>query len=616
MGLIVLAALPIPLAVYFLHCWGANFHIPIFYNLQDALWQLILTKTVIDTGWVLNNPYLGAPGVAHWYTNAAAQTSALHSVIMYGLSFISQDPVWVQQIYFFANFSIITLTAFFACRILGIARLPSAVIGVLFAFCPLRINSNIYAFIPNYFIVPLAIVPVIWLMQDGASASAASGAEHRDENEFLVRLRSSRVVFSIIVIVLLAVSDGYYAFFELLLLGYVVTLRALSGEILRPRRLLLPTAFIALLLCTALLLEIPLYSYRNAHRSEFYPNGVEDAIVNKHASEAEVYSSSLKMLIAPSVGNRIEPLARLGKWMIQTADAARRYPYDVAYASIGTLTSLLLVFSFVLLGVAAFRAGRLPATLAEGGVLSRDGAPLLWPVVALVFFVFLCSISGGIGTLIALLFPSIRVYNRFPLFLVFLLYLGAGSVATALLARSSPPRRRIYQAIILVLGIAALFDQVPANVWPTNPAQRAQWRAEGAFVRRIEAELPENAMVYNYPYGQYQRESKYYGWGSWAASRLYLHSHGLRWSAGASRNSPSDLWNELTATLPIDQLVTEIRAVGFRGLVVDRTVIRGAQYASVKRALIQQTGVEPIENDTAHLAFWRLPEIGYRLEYR
>jgi hypothetical protein len=113
---VLIIGLPLILAVRMLGLWSWDLSIPLFYTNADDIWQLALTKVLHDTGWVLTNPYLGAPEVASWHHNAAAQTSALHSVLMLALSPFIHDAVQLQQIYYLLNFPLIVLTSFIACR--------------------------------------------------------------------------------------------------------------------------------------------------------------------------------------------------------------------------------------------------------------------------------------------------------------------------------------------------------------------------------------------------------------------------------------------------------------------------------------------------------------------
>jgi len=122
-------------------------------------------------------------------------------------------------------------------------------------------------------------------------------------------------------------------------------------------------------------------------------------------------------------------------------------------------------------------------------------------------------------------------------------------------------------------------------------------------------------MVYQYPYSQYLTDSDYYGWGSFSHIRLFLHSSALRWSNGASKNSPVDDWHLRLSHMPIHQLLAEVQAAGFSAVVVDRRVVSPAEYQRVRKALIEHTGVAPIEDAASRLAFFRLNDPGYRLVY-
>lgn len=316
---------------------------PLVYNAGDDIWQLMLTKALHDTGWVLTNPYLGAPEIASWHHNAAAQTSALHSVLMLALSAFSQDPVRSQQLYYLLNFPLICATSFVACRLLGVARLPAFCVGMLFALTTFRINAMFYSFLANYSVVPLVLVPVIWILAGRfAAAPAAAGSAAGRGHRALHVLRTREFLLGLAFVALIAVSDGYYAFFTLLLLGFAAFARVLAGDWRQPAALLPPLAYIAVLMAVSLTLMIPLHLHKLAHWEEFHPNGVEDSALVKHPFEAEVYSSSLKLLTAPIPNHRVEALGTLGAWILETSEQARLFKNGSAIVPLGTLGSLLL----------------------------------------------------------------------------------------------------------------------------------------------------------------------------------------------------------------------------------------------------------------------------------
>ncbi len=611
--LALVAIVPVFIAMSFMNLWQWDLSIPLVYLEKngDETWQLILTKALVDTGWILNNPYLGAPDVAHWHNNAAAQASALHSVLMLGISKLLHDPIQVQQSYHLLNFALISLTSFFSCRLLGLARLPAFCIGILFSLLGYRFNFIIYSFLSNYFTVPLALVAVFWVMT-GEFSKFFSNPAKTSKLAIKEALSSSKFFLGLCFIVLIALSDGYYAFFSLLLLGFATVVRALSGDMEKPASLLVPAIFIVILMTVALVLAWPLGAYKRSHPEEFAPNGIPDPTLIKHAYEAEAYSVSLKLLLSPPPNHRVESLANLGQKIIKTSEAARQFKFGAPNVVLGILGSILFATALTLLTVPALRK------LQNNNGSSKNSVPedeLLWAAIALTLFIFLCSISGGIGTLIALVYPTIRAYDRFPLLLLFVLYVGAGAAATAELKYASRKKYWLLVGLISLITIVSVYDQIPQDSAKGKIEVRTRFLAEKNFVKTIEEKLTPGAMVYQYPYSQYLTESDYYGWGGWGHVRLYLHSDALRWSNGASKNSPVDDWHLRLSRMPIDQLLTEVQAAGFKAVVVDRRVVSPVEYQRVRNALMLRTRAAPIEDEASKLAFFMLSDPGYRLVY-
>ncbi len=607
-GILLLIIFPLALALAVLGLYGWDLSIPLIYRDSDDIWQLTLTKMLSDTGWVLTNPYLGAPDVAHWHHNAAAQTSALHSVLMLVLSSIIGDPIRLQQTYYLINFPLICITSFIACRLLGVWRLPAFCVGILFAFTTYRIDEMLYAFLTNYFMVPLVMVPVIWILSGRFATFFKEKESHKNSWKNLIFALKSRDFFlSSLFIGLAAASDGYYGFFTLLLLGFVVFIRCLLGDWRRPLSLAPGLLCIAILLLVALLLQLPLHNYKKANLNEFYPNGVQDPTLVKHSFEAEVYSSTLKMMIAPIQHHRIKMLGELGKTMVQSSDGARLYKNGRTLVPLGTLCSLLLLAAFALLATPGLR-GYIHAIPDAPRRAFEDS------ILGLVFFIFLCSILGGVGTLVALIFPTIRGYDRFPLFLIFLLYFGAAWAISRKLEIANASKRNVLMCLTLLITVTALYDQIPKNAHKGDTQSKAQFLAERKFVQNLEKILPPNAMVYQYPYSQYLRLNKYYGWGSFSHIRLYLHSQQLRWSNGGAKNSPADDWNYRISQFPLNDLITEIESVGFASLVIDRKILPVSEYQNVRNTLTN-LGYTVHEDAPSKLSYIQLQDPGFRVVY-
>lgn len=605
--LLFLIVAPLVIAYYAIGLDKSWIDSPFAYDHLDDIWQFTLTKMLKETGWILANPYLGAPEIANWHYHSAAQTSALHSIIMLIMSPFFDSAITLQQTYYVLNFPLIALTAYWSCRLLSISRIPAISAALLFAFCTYRFNLIIYSFLPNYFCIPLAMVSIIWIFQGKFDKWLISTST---SNAIKALFKDPSFILGLIFIILIALSDGYYAFFSLLLFGFAGAVRIIVGGWKKPKILIPTTLYIMTLVVTSLLIQLPLYQYKKTHQDEFFKNNVADPALIKSPFEAEVYSSSLKLLLSPSPQHHISTLASVGNHMVETTNAARRFgTYPVV--PLGITGSALLLLSFILLVVpqvrrALFNNGNREVTSAKHFIELEDS------LLAIVLFVFLASISGGIGTLIALVFPTIRAYERFPIFMVFaLLLLGAWMASRALDATRRP---LLITTTLIIITSLGLYDQIPSNVSVRSPDIRPRVAEETAFVKELEAKLPKDAMVYQFPYSQYLTDNKYYGWGSFDHIRLYLFSQTIHWSNGGSKNSPADDWNQRISKLPIDALLSEIQAVGFKALVIDRTVVKEAEYSKLKQSL-QHLNLVVVEDVSGRFSYTLLPQENFKVAY-
>lgn len=574
--------LPVVLAMTILGLWQYDLTVPIIYTNADDIWQLILTKGLVDTGWVLNNPYLGAPGIASWHHNSAAQTSPLHSVLMYILSLAISDAIKVQQVYYLLNFSLITISGYSAARLLNINKSAAYVIALLFAFTSFRINYLFYAFIVNYFSVPLVVAGIVLLISGEFDCNQDGKFSKVNVGNLKNLLHSRKFVITLFAVFCVAVSDGYYAFFTLLLLGLVLLIKLLKAPALGFSCVLPSALCILLLLAVVIPLNAPLVFYKAAHPNEFAPNGKQDPALIKQNFEAEVYASSLKLMIAPIGTHRLESFSKIGNAMVESSEKAKMYKGFLANASLGTIGVIGLVCVF--LGIFLRENYYNPANS-----LNQPGYFTSTQSIAL--FIFLCAISGGVGTLVALVFPTIRAYFRIVVFLNFAVFLYLGGLFSW---RERVRRSKLHPMLVgfislLILGFG-IYGQTPKDSQKYNSNNIEKFLAEREFIKAVESKVGEGAMIYQYPYSQYLRKGKYYEWGEFSHVRFYLHSKNLRWSNGGAKNSPADDWNFGISKLPINEIIAETAAAGFSGILVDRRVLSDLEFANVKDHLLMNGG--------------------------
>lgn len=606
--LVLVTAIPLIIALAAFEALQWDFSVPMVYHKNDDVWQLILTKSLLDNGWFLNNPYLGAPGTATGYFNSAAQTSSIHSLIMKAIGLIVTDAVRVQYYYYFLNFSLISLAAYVSCRLLGVSRLFSASVGVLFSLSLYRLGMPYFAFISNYFMVPLGVVVAVWCakgvyVDEGCTSIRA----------FLGGLkRSKKFWISVLIVLLMAISDGYYAFFTVLLLGLSSAFVFCKGQG-RFLNGLVPLAFAGLIIGAALLVMTPLTQYRNANPEEFFPGGVQDPSLTIHPFEAEVYASSLKVMLTPSLNHRVAWVADIGAKMRQSGAEARKFGYSVT-GQLGTLASFGFLLLMTLFLFPRWILDNRFVNPSSGVTHADDPGVVLYFLAVSGAFLFVCETVGGLGSLIAFIYPAIRAYERLSIFLIFVTLLALAFFLTHVLTERSKKHPAAWIIVAIVTAIF-LFDQIPVNLARSTELPHVKrFVAEREFVRAVEKEMKPGDMIYQYPYAQYMAPSPHYGMGSQAQTRSYLHSKSLRWSNGASKNSRVDIWHRNLARLPAEDLLRELAIYGFKGALIDRWVVQDDEYLSVSAAAQSIGGLKALENTSAEMVFFKFPNYGFHLE--
>jgi hypothetical protein len=601
-------AMPLGIAILAFKLYEWDLSVPMVYHKNDDLWQLILTKSVLDNGWFLNNPFLGAPGTATGHFNSAAQSSSLHSIIMKLIGVFVSDAVKVQYLYYFLNFSLISLTSYLSCRLLGVSRLFAVAIGILFSFSLLRLNLPLFAFISNYFMVPLAIAVVVWC----AKGEYTSDEPRNFRSTLADLMRSKKFGLSFPIIVMTAISDGYYAFFTALLLGLAAALVFFHRDHQRLANSLVPLMFAGLIISTALLVMTPLTQYKSANRDEFFPGGVQDPSLTIHPFEAEVYASSLKVIVTPNLNHRVSWIARVAKEMHESGVAARKHGHSVT-GQVGSLGSLGFFFLMLLFLRPKWIVENKFVNASSGALRPTEAGTVLYMLAVIAAFIFVCSTMGGLGSLIAFFYPFIRAYERFSIFLLFVVLLAIGFFLTHAFSAKLKKSPLAWAAVAIAVAVF-LLDQIPVNLARSLDLPHAKrFLAEREFVRDIEHSLSPGDMVYQYPYAQYMALSPYYGMGSQAQTRSYLHSRSLRWSNGASKNSRVDLWHRNLATFTADELSQELAVYGFKGILIDRWVVKKDEFDLVVGAAKSIGAGNPVENATAEMAFIKLPDYGFHL---
>ncbi len=523
-----------------LRLWRANWHVP-FIGGIDGPSATAAVKSVVQNGWYLNNPNLGAPQGQHLADFAGFTGDSLQWAFIKVLGWGIGSAPLLANLWYVLGYALVAGAAYLALRYFRITPGVALVAAIVFAILPYHFARGAagHLTLANYMAVPAGCVLVLRVLLGRpfmVRRISAVGWRQRVTPENLGVGAACIVV---------GLASLYYAVFTLMLLVFAALLRwAASG---RWRDLVPATIAFGV---TGVLLGINLLPGLLARLTD----GPNPLAAVRTPAESEVYSLTFTELLMPVQQHVIGPLANL-RARFDANQVVRNEPGW----ELGLLLSGAFVVGLVLLVVWALRRrserpGMLPAAAATGA-----------------FVAFLIATFGGISELIAhLISPEIRVWSRLTPFIAFfalvLLALGLQWLVRRLRQRTGG----IWggAVVLLLVAIVALVDQTSPTFIPTYEADAASWNSADDFVQRIEATTGADAMILQLPFHAFPESGPTGGMNDYDQLAGYLHSDTLRWSYGAMKGRPDD-WTSAQATLPMPVLIPAAAAAGFAGVWVD-----------------------------------------------
>jgi phosphoglycerol transferase len=560
-------------AVLLLELWKADLRVPFDYG-GDALSFALVVKSIVDHGWYLTNPSLGAPFGLELHDFPFADS--LHLLVIKLMSSFTSDWALLFNLYFLLGFPLIAMSAMAVFRHYRVPPLLALTASVLYAFLPSRLlKGEGHIFMDVFFQVPLAVLVALWVMGDEPPLTRDSGRRWPG-----LELRRGRSIAAVLICLITSCTGLYYAFFTGFLLLAGGGWASLRRHTFRP---LVAGAILAGVIAAGVAANgLPTMIYRARQ-------GQNPQVAVRPASDAELYALKPVELVLPVDGHRLRALARFKQSYRSSPPALGEEG-----SSLGLMGTIGLL---ALLGALVAGRPRMPAR-----------AELFRSLAALNIFMLVLGVVGGLGSLFALLVtPQVRTYARVNVVIGFLA-LFALALLLERLAMRRPRLAEILAALALGLG---LLDQASLKAVRPYAAVAAQYRVDAELVRRIEAAVPGESMIFQLPYLSFPEAAPLHDMGAYDAVRPYLHSRSLRWSQPAMRGRAGDAWLAEVSRRDPAELVQAVTAAGFQGILVDRDgyADHGAQ---IERALFGLLGAEPLVG--GELSFFTLGRLQQRAQ--
>ncbi len=538
-----LAAWGLPPSVVVLYAWLVlggiqwNLREP-FVFVGDALFYLAQSKSTIDHGWWWFNPSIGAPIGLH--AVAFAQNTNVDQAIVWILGLVTRDAMLAVNVAWLSMLGLSAVTATWGLRRLGVSRLSAGAAGVLFALTPFAFYRNIEHFNLVTYLLPFPATAALLL--------ASSDREHP--------WRARDMAVPAAGCVILGFNYIYFAFFG----AFVLVVGALVGA--ARTRSIAPLRWGALCLgAVVLATTVNLIPNELVWQQE----GGKPYGATHTPFESEVYGLKIRHLVGPTEGHWFPPFRR---WFALESEAGFPYENENKAARLGVVATAGFVG---LIATLIF-----PVAGGRDDDRRRVQAAAVLTVAAL-----LLGTVGGFGALFSLLIsPEIRAYNRISPFIAFFALAGVAFWIDRF-TRARPDRLRA--GLWLVLLVVGMADQGSAlgKVAAGRPAAGQEFREVAAFMRGVEAQLPDQAMVYQLPVRPYPADSGIERMRGYDHLRPYLTTHRLRWSYPIL-NRAQFIWQRAVEGVEEVDLPRFLAREGFSAILINRT-----GYADAGRRLEQ-----------------------------
>lgn len=556
--------LVLTISVLYLLYHEMNIEKPIVYS-GDGVSATYLVKTIDDTGWFLNNPFVGGIYGGNWEDYTMCDNLSFLFVKLF--SFFSDNCFLIFNLFYFSTFVLVSLTAYAALRALKVHPIAGVAAALLYSFQAYHQLRIYHIWLTPYYMVPLGLLVGIWIATD------AYGFE---QFKFREAIRNKKFIASTVILFLSAFTGFYYAFFTCIVI-------CIAGVILLLKKFglkqILFLGYSLVVICAGVL--------TNVYPSLIYwmKNGMnqESELAIRDIQDPEVYGLKPIQLFMPRNQHRLQSLADM------SLDYFKEYPLnnENSFATLGLITCI----GFVLLVLVLFNKKKKAAYVEEVSMMNIG--------------ILLVAIIGGVGSIFSYFIPTpMRCYNRLSIYLAFLALLYLALIFTKWMDKGQKTRKNYVIGIVLclvVLGVG-LWDQTTNYTLEDQNYYTAAFDNDREFVQKIEQTMPKGTMVFQMPFMRFPSADNY------ELFKGYMHSKHTIWSYGGMQGREEDKWETSLKNYSVEEFLEHICYGGYRGLYLDRELFsqNGKDFTKYNEKVGEVTGEFPMISKDGRLYFYDL----------
>ena len=560
--------------IYAFNLNNFDFNYPLAYYGGDDMGGLQDAKLFAEQGWMLSTDRMGAPYSSDIYDFSSSLLHNFGLMIMKLCVLITGNYIVGFNIYYLSIFVLAGIVSYIVMRQLKINNWVTAAMSAVYGLSPYMIARGVgHMVLVEAYFIPLSFLLCFWVM------------EREDVFQFNKNFFKTPANYAVLIMAALIANNGiayypYFTCFILLVTGVSKSLKTKkAGGFLKSLAMAGCVCFFVVLA----LLPSKIYSIMNG------PN--EYAISRAGFVETEMYGLKIIMLFRPLSTHGIS----LFEKAIDIYDSNTTFLNE----NITEYLGIAAIAGFFILMFALFM-NRESALKKRLGLLSELNVMLL-----------LLGTTSGLGTIIAFLITDkIRGYNRISIFIEYCCLLGLTLILNSLVEKYKKINKKAVMSAVIaavyVFGIISMWDASAGRTSiDTYKSIQAEFDSDDKFVKTIESEVSEGAMIYQLPYHGYPEGGFQNDMWDYHLLVGYLHSDKLKWSYGSVKGREGDSGNENIGDMLYENMVTEIKKESFEGIYVDRRAYTEETLTELETTLEKSTGSKPLVSDNGNLSFFK-----------
>lgn len=565
------------LAFYYLKVWYFPWEKPetiVGFNNGDTLLYSMAYKNMINSGSLWRGQQLGAPFNFTLY-DFPNMANLVVNIPIFLFGKIFNNTITSMFIVIVLAFPMTATFSYYAIRQFKVKYSIAMIGAITYAFIPFKF-MRMWQHVSlgnSLMVIPISVVLLYWLYED---------------KELLVWksdiLKYKRNILAMIFIIIIGVGDTYYTYFFCFFVVVVTLINLLDSKEWRLTiKKSLTIIFVAIFSMIMNLLPSILNSMSGLATAEPPIRG---------PNEAEIYGLKLTHLLMPS-NTGVNFLDSLFNGYVTTTSNNNE--------NTSAFLGIFGVLGFIILLVVLFSNHVFKEREEQIKFLSR-----------LNIAAFLLASMGGFSYLVSrFIYSQIRGYNRISVFIAFFGVLAFCIVISMLLENINKSiYKRIITVCLIVMGlISTVFNgETKASITTGNIYKYTENNNYiYDFIKKVEAQVSENAMIYEMPYYKFPESPPQNNMGDYVLSIPYMYSNNnLRWSYGSYKGTNGDLWHRAIANLPIEQRIMRLSYAGFEGIYIDSTAYKQNELQELLTKLDDILGCTPIISSNNNMYFYSM----------